>query len=237
MFLYLLVFHYILHSFNDLCLTDLPGCLSICVWYVLCWRSPATVGRQWLKPSWERGERGQTEGMGVWTWHPQLACDIIPAGTGSKGVGRVGYSRWLCLGLLVLQLGKPDREDPPDHTHPSADPSNSSLCLQPPTHSLTPFCVQKLPARSDSHTYYNAMCFLKHSPLYLTLFYVCVCVCIYVCVCVWSSSAHSDLSVSPLNVIKQTPHWLTCRHIQYMSIYMRSLPFSFKAKGQSPKVK
>lgn len=97
--LFLLVIHPLAlpvwHPLNVLCVTELPGCLLVCIWYVLRRQSQVTVGRQWLKLSWERGARGQTEGTGVWTWHPQLACDIIPAGAGSEGVGRVGYSRWL----------------------------------------------------------------------------------------------------------------------------------------------
>jgi len=84
-------------SFIDLCAID----LSIHVWsppwmypwlpFCLCLvRAPLTVlGRSGtslieaeLREGWDGGDRG------VWTWHPQLVCDIIPAGTGCRGVGR-----------------------------------------------------------------------------------------------------------------------------------------------------
>lgn len=57
------------------------------------------------------------------------------------------------------------------------------------------------------------MCFLKHSPLYLNLFYVCVCV--FMFVCVWSSSAYSiecdQTDPSP---------WHTCRHTYTVHVHI-----------------
>ncbi len=119
----------------------------------------------------------------------------------------------LCLGLLVLQLGKLDRDPPPNPTSSSTNPSISAFVSSPPPFLRpSPVCdyvyVHRHYLPSLTHTY-NAMCFLMQSPLSNSLFYVCVC--IYVCVCVCSSSAHSDLA-SPLTVIKQTPGWLTHRH-------------------------
>lgn len=62
------------------------------------------------------------------------------------------------------------------------------------------------------------MCFLMQSPLYLTLSSMCVCVFMFLCL----SAPHPltpDL-VSPLNVIKQTPRWLTPRHTYTVHVFI-----------------
>lgn len=193
----------------------LRGCLSVCVWYVLHWLSRVTAGRQRLKPSWERG---RTEGTrGVWTWHPQLARDITPAGTGSKGAGRVGYSRWHQDPVWVSWSSSwvnLDRKDGPLTPPSPAFVSGPPPSLRPSTHYLP----------SLTHTLI-VPCVSSSGLPFISLSLLCVCVYLYLSVCLllirslWPRiSVECDQTGPPAGLHIDT-------NIQYMC--MRSLPFSF----------
>lgn len=154
---------------------------------------------QWDASDWsqvERGERGdrQREIRGVWTWHPQLACDITPAGTGSRGVGRLGYSRWHQGSVWVswpsswVNLRQRPPPSPPNPTHPPTNPSISTFVLSP-SHFLRPSlvcdCVYVPRRYLPSLTHRLLMpCVSSCSlPLSHSLFYVYVCVYLCLCVC------------------------------------------------------
>lgn len=103
-FVYMRVSFPRLHAFSDLCLEDVPGCLSISVG-TCCIDGP---GSQWDASDWSRverrGARGHAEGMGgcgrdIPSW---LVTSFQPG----QEVGELGgYSRWLVSGYTGSSAG------------------------------------------------------------------------------------------------------------------------------------
>lgn len=194
------------------------SCLFVCVWYVLHWLSWVTVGHQWLKPHWERGERGQTEGSwgcgrDISSWpvtslqHGQEVGELGGYGT----VGDIRALSWIFWSSSWVNLTE---RDPLPQVPPTYPPASSLLSSA--SHLFKSSCVcdyvcVRIIFLSDLHLSIMpcvsscCLAFISLSLLSLCL-YLCLRVCLLCIRSLWPCIPIECLQTA------LTPCWHSCRH-------------------------